>query len=494
VLFLIITVAASAFVNNTPIVLVLIPVVIRLAGALGLSPTRLLIPLSYAAILGGSCTLIGSSTNLLVDGVARNSGMQPFSIFEIAPVGIVAVVTGSVVLLLLGRSLLPDRRTAGHGALSGEMDFLSEVTLLAGSPAIGRTLSAVADLHRPGIRITGLRSGARIQRSGLDSHVLAQGDTVILLAPTSELLTLRENPGFRVGLRRNVDHPSTNEPIVAEAMVSPSRESVGVRITELTLGRRFGLQVLGAHRHGHVPGGELKSVILRAADKLILEGPPEGFDALAQSGTLVGVTRPSGRAYRRRQAPIALLALIGVVILAAFNVLDIGILAMIAVAAILLLRCIDNDEAWGSIDGSILILIFAMLIVGAGLENTGAIDRIVGFVAPLLIVQSPVAALVAVYVIASVLTEMVTNNAVAVILTPIVIALAGPLGIDPRAFVVAVMFGASASFATPIGYQTNTLVYGAGAYRFVDFLKIGIPMNICVGAASIFAITRFFPF
>jgi di/tricarboxylate transporter len=185
--------------------------------------------------------------------------------------------------------------------------------------------------------------------------------------------------------------------------------------------------------------------------------------------------------------------LLAVVTLAALNVASITLLSILAVALILVLRCIDNDEAWGSIDAKILILIFAMLVIGTGLENSGAVELIVGTLTPLLQTLPPILLLAAVYLTASVLTELVTNNAVAVILTPIVISLAQQLGVDPRALVVAVMFGASASFATPIGYQTNTLVYGAGNYRFRDFLVIGVPMNLIVGAAAVLAIAFFFP-
>jgi di/tricarboxylate transporter len=253
------------------------------------------------------------------------------------------------------------------------------------------------------------------------------------------------------------------------------------------------MRVLGAFRPRHVAGADLSSVRLRPADKLLLEGTADGFDELTRSGDVVSVSEPRGRAFRRRQAPIAVLTLVGIVALAAFDVMPIGILALIGVAAILVLRCIDNDEAWASIDASILILIFAMLIVGAGLENTGAVELIVGSLTPWLEGMPPFLTLLAVYAVGSILTEVVTNNAVAVIFTPIVVALAAQLGVDPRPFVVAVMFSASASFATPIGYQTNTLVYGAGNYRFTDFLKIGIPMNIIVGLTSVFAIGVFFP-
>jgi di/tricarboxylate transporter len=238
---------------------------------------------------------------------------------------------------------------------------------------------------------------------------------------------------------------------------------------------------LAVHRRNQNIGVQLEDLVVRVGDTLLLEGNAEDIQRLAADMDMAAVSQPSVRAYRRRHAPIAIVALIGIVLLAALGVAPILMLSVLAVSIVLVTRCIDADEAFSFVDGRLLTLIFAMLAIGAALESSGAVALIVNAIAPSLSLLPPFLLVWAVYLLTSVLTELVSNNAVAVVVTPIAVGLAQAMGIDPRPLVVAVMVAASASFATPIGYQTNMLVYGPGGYKFTDFLRVGIPLNLSIG-------------
>ncbi|MXP24738.1 SLC13 family permease [Altererythrobacter indicus] len=491
------TMLASAFMNNTPVVIVMIPIVRRLARVLGVSATKLMIPLSYISILGGTLTLIGTSTNLLVDGVAQDQGQPAFGIFEITVVGVIGAAAGLLLLGFLGKRLLPDR--SGQDAVdSGESDtYLSHLVLNSESELIGKALGGTAFARRPGIRIAGVQRGKSIQRRDFDDWELKAGDQLIVAASPAELASLAEAYDFRTGLSGvggGVETAGPDRPKdlrFLQAVIPGSHPVIGRRLAEIPVLSRYRIRVLGLSRPRHMAGPDLANVRVRAGDCLLIAAGSDAAQALHSTVTLVNVSDAPIRAFRRSKAPIALGTLVGVVALAAFFGFPIEAMALLGVGVVLATRCIEAEEAWGAIDGNTLGLIFGMLAFGKGLDNAGTVNLLVGFVEPYLSSSSPFLALIAVYAAASLLTETVTNNAVAVILTPIAINLAQSMGIDARQLIVAVMFGASASFATPIGYQTNTLVYGAANYRFMDFVKIGVPMNLCVGTAVCFAIHYF---
>ncbi len=470
-------VVASAVVSNTPVVVVMIPVFVQLARRLGTQASKLLIPLSYGAILGGTLTLIGTSTNLLVDGVARSNGLAAFTIFEVTPLAIVLVIWGMIYLRFIGPRLLPERESmADMLSARSKMKFFTEVALPEDSALIGEEVTQVDLFRRDGVRLIDVLRGDASLRRNLQGVLLEPGDRVVLRTEMTELLGLQQNPALRI-----VDKLSSVETTTVEVLITPGARMVGRSLGSLRLRRRYGVYPLAVHRRNQNIGRQLDDLVVRVGDTLLLEGAPEDIRRLAQDMELVDVAQPSARAYRRRHAPVALLALLGIVGLAAFNVAPIFLLAVLAVAVVLLTRCIDADEAFGFVDGRLLALIFAMLAIGAALDASGAVKLIVETMAPTLGGLPPFLLIWSIYLLTSVLTELVSNNAVAVVVTPIAIGLATALGIDPRPLVVAVMVAASASFATPIGYQTNMLVYGPGGYRFTDFLKVGIPLNLSVG-------------
>ncbi|MEO9469968.1 SLC13 family permease [Parasphingorhabdus sp.] len=479
---------ASAFMNNTPVVLVLIPIIIRLSRATGISSKKLLIPLSFICILGGTTTLIGTSTNLIVDAVARDTGMSGFGIFEITPYGLVAALAGTIMMALFSSWLLPGGQVSGEFSSNDESAFLTELTVRNKSDARNKRISDVPIFRRAGIKVTAVSRESSYIRHDLEHLVLEAGDRVAVQLELAELISLRESPDFKIGIIRRGDVGPLGEELV-EATVAPSHPSIGNRLFDIPFLSQLNVRILGMTRFRNLPRSDLTNARIHAADRLLVTGSGEDIARMYENPNLFGVGQTKIRAFRRDRAPIAVGALVAVVVLAALNVIPLAVAAILAVGAILLARCIDAEEAWGSIDGNVLVLIFGMLAVGLGLQQAGSVDLIVRVLTPYLQDIPPWGLVFAIYVLSVIMTEIVTNNAVAIIITPIAIALGQDLGVDPRPLVIAVMFAASASFATPIGYQTNTLVYAAGNYRFTDFFKAGIPLTIGVGLATCMAIS-----
>jgi di/tricarboxylate transporter len=488
--------ALSAFINNTPVVVLLTPVVVVLAQSLGIAASRLLIPLSFAAIFGGTTTLIGTSTNLLVDGVAQAQKLAPFGMFEITVPGIIMGLAGTLYLAIFGRWLLPSRHTLAELLPSPQQrNFMTDVLVPLGSPLIGKRLEEAGFTPARGLTVVDVVRGETSYQTDLTGVVLEAGDRIIVRSKMGDMLALREAGDVAFGAPKGhaFEPIMARELVVMEGIVGPQSRLAGRRISRLYMRRLYRTQVLAVHRHGHNLGMNFDQLRLETGDSVLLEGPPEGIRRLFDDQELINIAAPADRPMRRHKAPIAIAAVLAVMALSVLEVLPIAALAVMAATAVVALRCLEPDEAYGSIRWNLLMLIFAMLALGLAMEKTGAAKLIVDNVASLIGGFGPLAVLALVYLVTSLLTEIMSNNATAILLTPIAIGLAGQLGVDPRPFVVAVMFAASASFATPIGYQTNTFVYSAGGYRFSDFVKVGAPLNLLMWALSMVLIPMFWP-
>lgn len=488
----------SAFINNTPVVIILIPVAIRLAQAIKISPSKLLMPLSFAAILGGTTTLIGTSTNILVDGVAQRQGMPAFGMFEITLAGLMFAGVGILYTAILGPFLLPKRDSlATLLPDQKERRFTAQILIPLDSALIGKKIGETGFTVEKGFTVIDVFREGLSLRANLKEIVLQAGDRMVLRSPVSEMLTLKEAGNVALGAQANApasfEPVQTTETVIMEGVIGPQSRLIGRRLAGIGLARLYGVYVLAIHRRGENMARQIDELRFEVGDTVLVEGPPAGMRQMFEDGVLNNLTESTERAIRRDKAPIAVGAVLLVMGLAAIELMPIAGLALIAATAVVAFGCLDHQEAYQSIQWDILMLIFGMLALGIALEKTGAAALIVSFLGLVSQNTGPLVLLILVYAFTSIVTEIMSNNAAAILITPLAIGLAQQIGIDPRPFIVAVMFAASASFATPIGYQTNTLVYRAGGYKFMDFVKFGSPLNWIFIAVAAFVIPIFWP-
>jgi di/tricarboxylate transporter len=474
----------SAFLNNTPVVAMMIPGVLDWAKRLKISPSKLMIPLSYSAILGGTCTLIGTSTNLLVFGLALNAGLSEIGFFEIGKIGIPVGIIGGLFLVMLGPVFLPDRSSAAD-SFQDLREFICEMKIAGESVFDGQTVaeSGLAALGCYLIEIE--RQGDSIPVVG-PHHMLRSGDILVFAGDVDSIKELQKLRGLLPATEQvfKLDEPRHRR-LLCEAVLAGSSPLVGMTVKESKFRTKHNAAVLAIARNARRVRGKLGDIVLQAGDILLLEATPMFEVRQRASKDFLLIKTLEGSTPRNySKSPIALFILASMVLLATFELLSMLQASLLAAGALLISRCCTVSEARDSIDWSVLVVIAAALGFGTALQVSGAAATIAGSVVALA-GSSPFLSLVAIYLTTSLMTEIVTNNAAVALIFPVALATSTQLGVQPEPFIFAIMMAGSASFATPLGYQTNLMVYGPGGYKFSDFLRFGIIMNILIAACTL---------
>ncbi|MFP4157602.1 MAG: SLC13 family permease [Opitutales bacterium] len=495
--------AVSAFVNNTPVVIVLMPVMLSLSREMGVASSKLLIPLSYASIFGGTCTLLGTSTNLLASGILRDAGEDPIGMFELAAVGLPILAAGSIYLVLFGNKLLPHRETL-TSILSEEerKEFITEAFVRSGSDLHGKIAEESGLLRGRGIRLLEIvRHGVAVPGNPVKQR-LQYGDRLVLSCRPSGVAEANSMKGVTLPheITESLETIVTDEGALVEGIVAPRASIAGKTLGEINFRQRFRMVVVAVHRKGTNQRERLSSLRLQEGDTLLMMGSSTAIESLANSDEIIALDRPRVPARSiRAKMPIAIAATVGIVTLASLNLVPIVAAVSLGLVIVLLTGCIKPKEAYASVEWSILVIIFGMLALGQAMDSTGAsqliaenITDLVRSIAPAHLQSLFMLALI--YIITSAFTEFLSNNAAVALMVPIALGIAATMGVDPRPFVVGSCIAASASFATPIGYQTNTYVYGVGGYRFTDFTKVGLPLNLICFTVTVLVVPRFWSF
>jgi di/tricarboxylate transporter len=490
----------SAWINNTPVVVVFVPVILNLARRMHLTPSKFLIPLSYASVLGGVATLIGTSTNLLVSGLLVERGEPELGMFELSAIGVPLTLVGAIYLSVVGRRLLPAREML-TSILSAEerREYFTEAYVPYGSPLIGKNLRAAGLVTARGFRVI------EVVRNGVSIHIdpsvtpLHEGDRLILACRPSGIARARSMPGFDFTAEAGLEQIASHEGVVFEGAVAPNSELIGQSINGINFRQRYRVIVLAIHRAGENVREKLETIPLKMGDLMLMMGTPEAVNGLRQGDDIILLDRPPLPSVSlHKRIPLILATIAAVVVAETLDWVPIELGSITGALLLCLTGCIKPKEAYEAIEWRLLFVIFGMLAMGIAMQQTGAaawLARNVVAGADHLVSgpNKPLVMLACVYLVTMVLTEVLSNNAVAALMIPIALGIATEAHLSTRPFIIAVTVAASAAFATPIGYQTNTYVYGIGGYKFADFVRIGVPLNVLCFITAMVIIPRVWP-
>jgi len=500
-IFLAVVGLLSGFLNNTAIVAVFIPLAMSLCRRLEISPSRLMLPLSYVSILGGCLTVIGTSTNLLVSSLAEAYGKPPLAMFEFTHLGLIFLAIGLAYSVGVGWNYLPQRvNPASLTNTYNLASYLMELRVPPDSKLIERTCRDLRVRERYGITVLSIMRGDRRMVTGLALEPIQAGDVLIVEGSLEDVLRIRNDQRVEILPGITLDDTSFSQQgqVVVEGLVPLASKLVGKTLKESNFRRNFGAFVLAIRRHGETLYNRLAEIPLQASDTLLLIATEERFRQFLDSEDIQVISQVETAFKRQRLWWLPVVLLPGIVALEVFDIMDLMLGALLSVVVMLALGVISSREAYRSVDWSVIFLIAAFVPVGDAMIRTGTADFMasrIQWVSSLFPVGwEAYAVLSVVFLITSLTTQMVSNNAAAIILTPVVLAVATSMGLDTRPFLVAICFAASAEFMTPMGYQTNMMVYGPGGYRFLDYVRFGAPLNLTMWLLSSVLIPVFWPF
>ena len=493
VALLLLTAFLSAFVNNTAIVALFIPLTLALSETVRQSPSRLLLPLSYVSMLGGLCTLIGTSTNLIVNGVAVQRGIEPLGMFEFAPMGLIFTGVGLLYLLVIGMHIVPDRRPAADPADAYQLSaYITEVVLTPNAKAAGKRLMDADFVRELGIEVLDIwRNGVRLLP--LPDRILQADDLLRVRCNLQRLQQLQGAYGLLL-VTDEPQHAAHMPPMLVELVITPNSSLVGQTLRSSRFRNRFGATVLALRHHQEMALEQFADIPLQAGDAIVVQIERERLQELLRLPDFILVSQVESARPRPLKAALAALIMTGVVLVASMGWYPTSVTALVGALTMVLTNCLKPDEAIQAIEWRLLVMLGAMLGLGTAMETTGAARWLTTNLVSTLGALGPVVVLSGFYLLTSLLTEVMSNNATAVLMAALAIEAAAALGVDARPFLFAVAYAASASFMTPIGYQTNTMVFGIGQYQFGDFVRVGLPLNLLFWILATLFIPRFWGF